>query len=271
MSAQKASLAIALLFCSTAHGELIHRWSFDEVAGTTVVDSVGGANGAMINMDGTERSNDTPIGTGKSLTFDASLKQYVELGSNFVTLESDSDFSVAFWYKGTQISQLADWGAFGLLSWDSNGIVASVSLQDGKLLYSHYDGAWQTNITSTSSIANGDWNHIALVNYSNETADLYINGVKEIDGEASDITTNFRIQQFMQGHASTPEYVSGSLDELRVYDHALTAGEISSLQAVPEPSTLLGGALLIGVIGVTRYRSVADKRGENCRDRSESA
>lgn len=260
MSPQRLLLltAIALTSRSQVSAELLHRWNFEEVSGTTVVDSAGSANGTMVNMDGTERSNDTPFGIGQSLAFDATAEQHVDFGSNFAQFQSDSNFSVSFWYKGTQVSQRHQWGNYGLLSWDSNGIAASVSLQNGRVLYSHFDNGWQTNITSTSPISTGDWNHVALVNYANEKADLWVNGVKEIDGQSSAInapgsfTAFFRIQHLMRGHGTTPGFVSGLLDDVRVFDHSLTAAEVQGLTAVPEASTFIGGFLLCGAILLRR-------------------
>lgn len=247
-----------LTFSCNASAGLIHRWDFEEASGTTVLDTAGSSNGTMINMAGTERSSDTPFGVGKSLSFDALSEHYVDFGASPILLESDSDFSVSFWYKGTQASQQSEWGAFGLLAWDSNGIAASLSLQQGRVLYSHYDGAWQTNIESSSFINNGEWNHVALVNYADETADLWINGVKEIDGEPSDISTNFRIQHLMRGHKDG--YVAGALDDVRIYDHSLTSSEVASLSSVPEPHSLV--AMLIALAMFPLYlkaRSLAAK------------
>jgi hypothetical protein len=91
------------------------------------------------------------------------------------------------------------------------------------------------------------------VNHSNETGDLYIDGVKEIDGLSSSIsldTNPFRINYFMRGYNGM--YTDGMLDDIRVYDHSLTQGAVTALfegPMVPEPSSflLLGlGSLILG-------------------------
>lgn len=256
-------LTVILIVSANASAGLIHRWNFEEPAGTTAFDTVGSSDGTLVNMTGTERSSDTPFGIGKSLSFDASLEQHIDLGGSFITFDSDTHFSVSFWYKGTQVSQRNPWGAFGLLSWDSNGIHASLSLQSGKVQYSHFDGAWQTNITSTSSISTGEWNHVALVNYSDETADLWINGVKEIDRQSSEInsasmTSYFRIQHLMRGHSDG--YIEGALDDVRIYDHALSSSEVTALNSVPEPSSIIAMLLAIGMLPIfLKARSVKAK------------
>lgn len=123
-----------------------------------------------------------------------------------------------------------------------------------------------TNPTTTS-VADGIWHHVAYVNHSNQTGDLWIDGVLEVAGASSAISGNtiqYRIANFMRGHSfPNPEYVSGNLDDVRVYNHSLTAGEVASLQSatVPEPATtFLFGLVAVGLIGCRRIGGKCQRR-----------
>src|SRR5687768_12304418 len=61
---------------------------------------------------------------------------------------------------------------------------------------------------------------IAYVNHSNQTGDLYIDGVAEITGASSSIDSGtfiFQIDNFMRGFNA--QHTSGLLDDVRIYDN----------------------------------------------------
>jgi hypothetical protein len=49
-----------------------------------------------------------------------------------------------------------------------------------------------------------------------------------------------------------PELVNGRLQNVQIFDAALSASEVAAL--VPEPSTLVGCAVALGSLGMHRFR-----------------
>ena len=106
-------------------------------------------------------------------------------------------------------------------------------------------------------IADATWFHLAVTAYSNNTADLFINGI-EVDlgtpltdgGGVSEVVVNM-IGAGERSNKSPPvvSYFSGSIDDVYIYNRALSAAEVSTLYtAVPEPTT--GLLLGLGLLGV---------------------
>jgi hypothetical protein len=99
-----------------------------------------------------------------------------------------------------------------------------------------------------TSVNTGTWKHVA-VTLSGTTATSYINGALDISGTVG-IPTSSSVDQTI-GASYTPFYFwNGSLDDIRVYNRALSAPEVQQLFAAPEPSDFVllstGGVLLLG-------------------------
>ena len=91
-------------------------------------------------------------------------------------------------------------------------------------------GGTNANISSSSNaVTPGQWNHVALV-INSGTGYLYVNGVQVGTGNLSNVNTpsgntNMRIGQRVPG-GSIP--YKGEIDEVRIWDVARTATEISN-------------------------------------------
>lgn len=97
--------------------------------------------------------------------------------------------------------------------------------------FAYISGGTNANMSSSSTINLNEWVHVALV-INNGTGTMYINGVQSGSSNLSTVNTpsggtNLRIGYRVPG-GSNNLYFSGHIDELRVWNTALTSSEIRS-------------------------------------------
>jgi hypothetical protein len=125
--------------------------------------------------------------------------------------------------SATTSNAIIDYGANAVGSRNTFMVNASNGL-------SFISGGTNANIgTGSNVITSGQWTHVAFV-LDNGTGYLYINGVQAGTGSLTSVNTpttgtDVRIGQRVSG-GSIP--FSGSIDEVRIWDYARTATEISN-------------------------------------------
>jgi hypothetical protein len=197
---------------------LIGLWSFDgpDVSGSTAYDRSGEGN------DGTITGGAFPtIGVvGQALGFDG-VDDKVDTGDwdSFGT----TPFTVSAWVKGVGSSP-------------SLGIIGSISVTTGWALEAHNGTArWYVNASTVSgaSINNGTWHHVVGVR-DGSTIYLYVDGVLAGSTTASQVgnSTDDSSSVYIGSWGSSGFEYAGSIDDVRVYDRALSASEIEQLYQV---------------------------------------
>lgn len=201
----------------------IAHYKFDSATGTTATDEIAGNNGTLINMT----NADWVAGAdGNALDFDGS--------NDTVDLNVDNYFdltgamSLAFWINAppravTKHIVSKNAGDGGNVPWQ----IALVS--DGKLRYFGV-GAGSSIINSTDSITDNTWHHIAMVRTASDVT-FYIDGVQDSGGwqAYSPPGTNSATPNIgSMGSGSGSNFI-GQIDDVRIYNQALTAGDILTL------------------------------------------
>ena len=225
-----ASLAVSINAEPTV---LKHRYSFSEAAGTTALtDSVGGANGTLVNPSGTS----TLTGSGQ-LTLDGNASSaYVALPSGIVSTLTNATFQTwVTWYGGPVWQRVFDFGT------NFNGAGVSYSClfpnngATGKLRYGiNLTGEADVDAPTALAISNEVCVTVAY-NYSAQTADIYVGGRKVGTGtiankplyQIPDVNVWLGRSQF-----SADPYYSGAFDEFRIY-----SGIKSDLQVAIDAAT----------------------------------
>jgi hypothetical protein len=229
------TLAVALLsapLIAQPAGLLFH-YRFDETNGLTATDNSANArDGVLHNFGFQYPAQDVQWVTGVNLgALDFKPQAYVEVpGLPLIT----STTWAAWVRKDTQANLLA------YMSGDFPGARVGHALRfaetepGGK---THPQIFWNDNITDLVNIVApepteiGEWNHIAV------TADagagqiaLYVNG--ELAGSAAGNTTPFQIMDIGRLPERRNNYFRGSIDDVRVYNRALSAGEVLEISGL---------------------------------------
>jgi hypothetical protein len=214
-------LVVAAL-TAAAHADLFSHWTFDEGSGKIAYDSAGSNDGTLVNG---------PVWTtgriGGALSFDGT-NDYVALSGFTVSTISGT---IALWFK-TSADFSANYGGQGfLISRDYQYSNYLTLEQMGTGPYRLTGEAGQDNyFANADGMPVGVWNHVA-VSFDNKTAETYLNG--ELI-QTKTVTSSSLTLDRIGGRTS--EFFNGQIDDVRIYDNALSQSEIRAL--VPEPATL---------------------------------
>jgi Concanavalin A-like lectin/glucanases superfamily/Bacterial Ig domain len=207
---------------------LVGYWSFDDGSGIIASDSSGNGNIATL-VNGPSWSTAGEI--AGALSFDG-VDDYVAFAS-----QAQSTISISAWVyaqatPGNVFPRIIDMPGYVLFLAEPSNPKSNPASLGFLSRRSTQDGEWDT---PANSLAYNSWNHLAVVYDSSSTsnnADLYINGVKQT---ISKISSPQGTQTANEGAGIIGNRIplnrgwNGLIDELRVYNRALSAAEIVSL------------------------------------------
>ena len=212
---------------------LIGYWAFEEQSGTTAGDSSGNGNtGTLVNGPTWTTGK---VGSG-ALDFDGT-NDYVAV-SNSTSLQvagSGNSFAVSLWMNGPAAQSNTPF----LI-----GTEASISIQRGWALMSNatnrrltffvHDGTtgYATGGAAGTEFNANAWTHVVLiVDRSTSLAEIWINGTRR-DADSISGAGSFEKNAGVWvgvSEANTARAYTGSLDEVRIYNRALSAAETNQL------------------------------------------
>ncbi|MBB5351796.1 hypothetical protein HNR46_002035 [Haloferula luteola] len=273
MNLRTLAASSLLAFSLSGHAALIAHYTFDESAGATtatneVDGSTAGSVGTLVTTGeagisgnayrftgGTAQDNIVDMGSASFLPAITTSGQYTLStwinsseaagGRNVVVFIGDNTDSNSYIDLGTAIDGLTPPGqAYMRHRVDTNGTGAN----------SFFGG-------SDGVVVDGSWHHLAMTaDTTTLTISLYVDGIFRasgpiVPGSSGDfpVLNNFEIGRL--GRSSPTDGYEGLVDDVQIYDEALSAGDIAFLfanpgQAVPEPSAL---ALIgLGAFGLIR-------------------
>ena len=217
---------------------LLCEYGFTEGSGTVTVDTSG--NGRNLTASNTSTSWDANGKNGAG----GKTKHSGLLGPN----ASDSSYTVMCWIKRT-----GTWSAFaGMVTKAADNFFLECDAGGG-YFPSVYAGI--NNATATQTLTLNTWFHVAYVS-NGTTGQMYVNGVAS-GGTNTAGTKNFgtgtwNIMPGAGDDGETSAWV-GVIDEVRVFDTALTAGDVTTWMNTPiPPITTINGRLLLEN-GTDRY------------------
>jgi hypothetical protein len=209
--------------CTAVCGGLVGYWTLDDGSGSVATDSSGnGDNGALANFS-SDNSGwvSGAVGSG-ALQFNGTDEVTApDLGASNPSFDGAS-FTIAFWFKTTAgpNSVMVGLGRYRdcRIGWNPAGSLNCT-----------LDGS-NSNLTNSTAINDGSWHHAAFTVTPSQQV-IYIDGVQKISGNIGS-TENTPNAVTMGNRAWNDTPFNGTLDDVRVYGRALSAGEISQLFAL---------------------------------------
>ncbi|WP_435359263.1 PKD domain-containing protein [Haloarchaeobius sp. DFWS5] len=231
--------AVQLGYPSSGSG-LVAYYPLDENSGSTATDTTGGNDGTV---NGAGQGRPGVLNTS-SYEFDGVDDAVV--GPTDLAPSLGTSGTVSAWVKTTQTGSDTMWQAPGIVGVESNG--------DGNdVFYGWLDASGNIGVMagndygaqSSTEVNDGRWHHVVLVRdaTSGQTR-VYVDGVLE-DTAASETgakNSAFASLGVIEDTGGTPEYFDGRLDEVRLYDRAISDGEARALYEATRNGTLTTGA-----------------------------
>jgi RHS repeat-associated protein len=206
---------------------LVGAWGFDEGSGSTVDDRSEAGNDGSVS--GAAWSSSGKF--GGALSFDGTNDRVVVPDS--ASLDLDDEMTLEAWVKPTSVGgdfqtvALKEWGdylVYGLEADDAGKPWGAAYMHDADSLVS---------AGGPSALAANTWAHLA-VSYDGSQIKVYVNGSEVASEPASGpIETSGGDLSIGGTAAFADQWFDGLIDEVRVYNRALTTGEIQNDKDTP--------------------------------------
>lgn len=266
----KKTIPFLLVTLSLAPGmakaALVSYYTFDEISGTTAVDSGPAAANGLIGSNVTLGTTGV-FGTAFTFKNDATQNGIVDMANatTFTPLAASQAVTISVWLKWkTADAGARDSAIFLGSNVDANRYI-DVGTTSGGTVYGRSrnaatSGAAFADLSLGTGLGDDQWHHVAYTSdATNDVTQLYIDGVLAGSTTTPAFTfptfNNFEIGRL--GRSSATDAYAGSVDELRIYDTVLSSTDIAAL-AVPEPGlSFLFGVGTVGSLLLRRRGSIS--------------
>ncbi|MDQ8737707.1 LamG-like jellyroll fold domain-containing protein [Paenibacillus sp. LHD-38] len=228
---------------------LVAHYTFDEQTGTEVGDTSGKGHHGLAEGDDSEWINDGH--EGGAMKFNGT-NQYVDLGDSGQL--QPKDITVSYWIKRTVTMNGRNnnilWFKDG---WNGNGFYITYdgsNLDDVSSSYLIVDGfnGFYVNESPDEFLPLGEWTHIAVTfDSTTKQGAIYKNGISQtltVNGTPASITPSSTKSKMIGMSEYANSHLNAALDDLRIYDVAMTEADIKALYE-GEPDSQ-GSALISG-------------------------
>jgi chitodextrinase len=227
----KATITKATSACPAAAGP-VAAYSFDAGSGTTLADVTGKGNTGTISG---------PIWTsgrnGGALNFDG-VNDWVTVADSS-TLDLTNAMTLEAW---AQPSALVSWPTIVTKETTGNlvyGLFANSDTDQAASILTLASNGTQDIVRGTNTLPVATWTHLAAT-YDGSALKLYVNGSQVGSIPVSGLIGTSSQPLRIGGNNIWGEWFQGKLDDLRVYNRALTAAEINTDKNTPV-GTVSGG------------------------------
>lgn len=216
--------------CSVSLNQgLVTRFDFNGNA-----DDLSG-NGNNGTVSGSALTNDRFSNANSAYSFNGT-SNYISF-SNKPNISQLNKFTISKWIylKDATSNQIFFLNSNGPNSADCGFITRTFS---GNLSFEVGNGSLTQKVTISNANYINKWTHL-LCSYDSLTLKMYINGqlVKSLDYslDIKNTTAGYNLGYYPGGYG---QYLNGYIDDLRIYDHALSSCEIDSLYNLQNPASI---------------------------------
>jgi hypothetical protein len=209
---------------------LVGWWKFDEGSGTAAADSSGnGNNGSLYDANTTNVDGNTPptwtTGKfGKALSFDG-VDDYVLVHDSPSINITGNQMTIEVWINPSIAGQQDKWIVKKMFA-GTEGY--RLGLVGGKVfLQIPNSTAWSYGLSGTTYLLANTWYH-AIGTYDGSTMKIYVNGTLESSMSKTENIIPAADNLWIGTWTSTTAHFNGTIDEVRIYNRALTADEIKA-------------------------------------------
>ena len=214
----QASYAIA-----SAPSGLVGAWGFNESSGATAADASGNGNTATL-VGGPSR---VAAKYGNGLSFDQ-VNDYLSVPNSSSLDISGSALTMSMWINPGSISgDSVVLGKFWNAGMTSPFYQYGLELSNGRPQFYVGTGVGPAQAGMDSALALNQWSHLAVV-FNGSQAQFYVNGAL-VSSKSLNVNLTARGGQMRLGaDADTRQFYKGVLDNVRIYNRALTTSEVQS-------------------------------------------
>jgi hypothetical protein len=220
----------------TPDSNTVCLWHFNEGSGTTTMDSSNNGHHGTLMLPTASSPQWTNGLIGDALNFDG-VDDYVNVPvSPYLT--GGNQRTIEFWMKGNALAArqalVTKW-----IHGNHAEFYVHTSLYSGDEIHFHiashrFDTGWHNGWTQDADIQNGVWYHVAAVFDGTQTGNenrmkIYVNGVQKtmiIHGTIPSTLTQTNSPVTIGGETTLSRYFNGIIDEVAIWDIALTADEV---------------------------------------------
>lgn len=243
-------LIAAVFMVGSASADMVAHWTFDEGNGQTAYDSAGSNNGTIYGATWTAGK------IGGALSFNGTDNYVNVLDSPSLRFDRSDGFSIAYWAKpdfltgGRYVISKMRTSGSGVFGYASSYYAPAGEFN----FYAEKSNQSYVNLVAQNDAApDGSWYFVANV-YDNGNMKIYVNGELENTGAFTANTGTTVPDGYLCIGAWAYEgirdhYYKGLIDDVRIYNNALTASEVQALY-IPEPATIA----LFG-LGIAAFRN----------------
>lgn len=215
---------------------LVGSWTFDgkDIVDGVMRDTSGYDNhGNFFNI-----SSSTFFAPGKisqAGKFDGFNDYLAVLNHSSIQFDQTIPFSLSFWYKST--SKLTE---NSMIAYKSNGFegwMVYISASDSKVYFKIATFDFSYTVLSTVTVTDGDWHYVTITYSGNSNRNgmsVYVDALSPVVGAVSNIGQTFlnSSTMYMGRNNGSTERVKGYLDNVKLYNRALSESEIQQLYKI---------------------------------------
>jgi hypothetical protein len=215
------ALFVSVLATTAAQGALpglVAAYSFDEGAGTTIADASGNNNtGTLVGA--------TWTGSGKfngALSFNGTSSR-VDV-PNAASLQLSTAMTLEAWVNPTTVT--SKWRDV-IYKGRDNYFLAATSTNTSKPAGAGIIGGVNTKALGTAPLATSTWTHLTAT-YDGAALKLYVNGTLVRTTAVTGVIATSTNPLQIGGDSIFGQFFAGTIDEVRIYNTALTPAQIQT-------------------------------------------